>query len=152
MISPGGGQFQAIERALAGQGLAAVATSRPGLAGGVGLADDGGQQGVVPQVVVVVEVFIAQGQAVDPLGEQFFDGVLDEVGVAMIGEAAGELAEDAGDLLDLAEQQCPAVGGDVAAVEIGEDFSSAEHGKVEEGGVTLCLHRAASGRCRRSLW
>src|SRR5512135_1062966 len=33
------------------------------------------------------------------------NGVFDEVGVAMIGEAGGELADDGGELLGLAEQQ-----------------------------------------------
>jgi hypothetical protein len=61
------------------------------------------------------------------------DRVLDEVGVAMIGEAGGELADDAGEPLGLAEQECAAVGGDVAAVEVGEDLTGAEHGKVEVG-------------------
>ena len=54
-----------------------------------------------------------------------------EVRVAMIGEAGGELADDPGESLGLAEQQGAAVGGDVAAVEVGEDFAGPEHGKVE---------------------
>ena len=107
---------------------------------------------VAAEVVVVVEVLVAQGQGVDPLGEEVLDGVLDEVGVAVVGEAGGELADDPGESLGLAEQQGAAVGGDVAAVEVGEDLAGAEHGKVEVGGVTLCRHRAALVRCRRWLW
>ena len=45
--------------------------------------------------------------------------------------------------LGLAEQQSTAVGGDVATVEVGEDLTGADHGKVEVGCVTLCRHRAA---------
>ena len=101
---------------------------------------------------MVVEVLVAQGQGVDPLGDQLLDGVLDEVGVAVVGEAGGELADDPGESLGLAEQQGAAVGGDVAAVEVGEDLAGAEHGKVEVGRVTLCGHRAALVRCRRWLW
>ena len=151
-VGADGGQFEAVERALAGQRLAPIPPPLSGLAGGVGLADDGGQQGVAAEVVVVVEVLVAQGQGVDPLGEEFLDGVLDEVGVAVVGEAGGELADDAGESLGLAEQQGAAVGGDVAAVEVGEDLAGAEHGKVEVGGATLCRHRAALVRCRRGLW
>jgi hypothetical protein len=124
----------------------------PGLAGGIALADDGGEQRVATEVVVVVEILVSQCRGVDPLSDQLPDGVLDEVGVAVIGEAGGELSDDAGQLLGLAEQQGAAVGGDVAAVEVGEDFSGAEHGKVEVGCVTLCRHRAAFPRCRRWLW
>ena len=101
------------------------------LAGGIGLADDGGQQGVAAEVVVVVEVLVAQRQGVDPLGDEVLEGVLDEVGVAMVGEAGGELAEDAGEFLGLAEQQGAAVGGDVAAVESGEDLAGAEEREIQ---------------------
>ena len=151
LVGADGGQFEAVERALAGQRLAAIPLPPPGLAGRVVLADDGGQQRVAAEVVVVVEVLVAQGQAVDPLGEEVLDGVLDEVGVAVVGEAGGELADDAGEGLGLAEQQGAAVGGDGAAVEVGEDLAGAEHGKVEVGRVTLCGHRAALGQCRRWL-
>ena len=105
----------------------------PGLAGGIGLPDDGGEQRVAAEVVVVVEVLVSQGQGVDPLGDEFLDGVFDEVGIAVVGEAGGELSDDAGESLGLAEQQRAAVGGDVAAVEVGEDLAGAEHGKVEVG-------------------
>jgi hypothetical protein len=40
LVGPDGGQFQAVERALAGQRLAPVAAPLPGGAFGVGLADD----------------------------------------------------------------------------------------------------------------
>ena len=50
------------------------------LAGGVVLADDGRQEGIEPQHIVVVEVLVAQGQGVDPLGDEVLEGVLDELG------------------------------------------------------------------------
>jgi hypothetical protein len=121
------------------------------LAGGIGLADDGGQERITAEVVVVVEVLVAQRQGGDALGDQLLHGVFGEAGVAVVGEAGGELAEDAGESLGLAEQQGAAVGGDGAAVEVGEDVAAAEHGKVEVGRVTLCFHRAALVRCRRWL-
>ena len=100
---------------------------------------------------MVVEVLVAQGQAVDALGEEVLQGMLDEVGVAVVVEAGGELADDAGEGLGLAEQEGAAVCGDGAAVEVGEDLAGSEHGKVEVGRVTLCGHRAALGQCRRCL-
>ena len=42
------------------------------------LADDGGQQRIVAEVVMVVEVLVAQGQAVDPLGDEVLQRVLDQ--------------------------------------------------------------------------
>ena len=47
------------------------------------------------------------------------------------GETGGELVDDAGELLDFAQQQGAAVGDDVAAIEVGEDVAGSEHGKVE---------------------
>ena len=41
----------------------------------------------------------------------------------MIGEAGGELADDPGEVLGLAEQQGTAVGGDGSAVEVGQDLA-----------------------------
>ena len=132
-VGADGGQFEAVERALSGQGLAAVAAPLPGRSGGIVLADNGGEQWVATQVVVVVEILVPQCQAVDPLGDQLRDGMLDEVGVAMVGEAGGELMDDRREFFGLAEQQGAAVGGDVAAVEVGEHLAGAEHGKIEVG-------------------
>ena len=106
LVGPDGGQFEPIEGALAGQGLAFVAFPEPVLAGGIFLSHDGCQQGIVPQVIVVVEVFVAQGQGIDSLGYEMFKGVLDELGVTMIGKASGELPNDTGEFLGLAERHC----------------------------------------------
>lgn len=59
----GGAQFEAIQGAFAGQGL-------------LGLAFAGGEaeEGIVAHLVVIVESFIAEGGAVDALGEQLTDG------------------------------------------------------------------------------
>jgi len=131
LVGPDGGQFEPIEGALAGQGLALVAFPEPVLAGGIFLSHDGCQQGIVPQVIVVVEVFVAQGQGIDSLGYEMFKGVLDELGVTMIGKASGELPNDTGEFLGLAEQQAAAVGRDVAAIKRGEDLAGAEEREIQ---------------------
>lgn len=45
----------------------------------------------------------------------------DEIGIARIGDAAGEPLGDAQALLDLAQQQHAAIGRQVTAVEFGDD-------------------------------
>ena len=85
----------------------------------------------MPQVIVVVEVFVAQGQGIDSLGYEMFKGVLDELGVTMIGKASGELPNDTGEFLGLAEQQAAAVGRDVAAIKIGQDLAGAEEREIQ---------------------
>ena len=65
------------------------------------------------------------------MSDEFLDGVLDEVGVAPVDETVGEPTNDAGELLGLSEQKNAAAGGDVAAVEIGDNLPRAESGEVE---------------------
>src|SRR5262249_43066346 len=97
------------------------------------------------QSVVVDEVFVAEAQAEDALLEEVVQGVFDEFGIAVVGEAAGELLDEAELGLDLAEEQSAAVGGDGAAVEAGDDFAGAEGLEEQGGGVTVCHDAAASG-------
>src|SRR5262245_45144539 len=84
---------------------------------------------------MVVEVLVAQRQSVDPLRDEMLKRVLDELGVTMIGEALSELSDDRGELLGLAEQQATAVGGDVAAIESGDDLARAEDREIQAGRV-----------------
>jgi len=81
---------------------------RPIFAGRVFLSHQHGQQGIVTELVVIVELHapssvafsVAQAQSVRPLVDQFLDpGApgLDPVRIAVIGETGRELADDAGD-------------------------------------------------------
>lgn len=101
---------------------------------------------------MIVEVFVAQAFPVHSLGHQFTDGVLDELGIAIIGEAIGEAANDAGSLLDFPEQLPAAVGGDRPAVKVGHNFAASV--VVKRGGfrVTLCNHGASSSARHKWFW
>jgi hypothetical protein len=132
-IGTDGGEFPTIEGTLAGQRLTAIARALTGFAGGVAFADDGGQQGIVAEIVVIVEIFVSQGQAIDALSDELLKGVFDELGIAMVGETTGKLADDAGEFFDLPQQQGAAVGGDAATVKVGAHLTRAEAGKVEDG-------------------
>ena len=65
-------------------------------------------------MVVVVEIFIAQRQAVDALRQQFRQGMLDEALIAPVAEARGETARQTQAGIDLAQQRRPAVVGERA--------------------------------------
>lgn len=52
---------------------------------------------------MVVEVFVAEAQTEEALLEEVGHGVLDQRGVAVIGEAAGELLDEVELRFDLAE-------------------------------------------------
>ena len=77
------------------------------------------EQGSVPQLVVVVEVFVSQGDAHDALPHQRPDRVFRETGIAVVGEATCHLVQEPRRTVDLAEQQHSGVRGDRAPVERG---------------------------------
>ena len=66
----------------------------PILTGGIRLPHEYGQQRIVTQIVVIVEVFISQAQPVYALPNQFFDRVLDQFRITMIDEAPRKSGED----------------------------------------------------------
>jgi hypothetical protein len=83
--------------------LAPVAAPHAVLALRILLADEHGQERVVPQVIVVVDVFLAKAQAEEALLEQFRQRVLNQVGIPVVRETAGELLDEVKVVLDLAE-------------------------------------------------
>ena len=93
---------------------------------------------------MVVEVFVAQRQSVNPLGDQVIDRVLDQFGVTVIGEATGESSDDPRFRFDFPQQQGPGVGRDGSAVKNSANFPLLKGLKIESICVTLCLHRVAS--------
>ncbi|HEV7222464.1 MAG TPA: hypothetical protein VGN42_07170 [Pirellulales bacterium] len=70
------------------------------MAGRVSASHEYGQQRIAPQFVVIVDVFIAQAEAVDALRQQFFGREFDQFGIAMISKAGGESTDDARPLFD----------------------------------------------------
>ena len=97
MSNPDGSQLQPIKRTLAGQGLTQITLSPPILTVGLFFTDHHRQQGIVPQLIMIVEILVAQGQPINPLGDEFFDRMLDQIGITMIGETPGKLPDDARD-------------------------------------------------------
>jgi hypothetical protein len=69
-VGADGGEFEAVQGAPTGRRLAPVASPQAGLTRGVVLTDDGGEQGVSAEVVVVAEVLVARRRGVDSLGEK----------------------------------------------------------------------------------
>jgi hypothetical protein len=77
----------------------------------------------VAESVVVVEIFVAQTESEDALFEECGEGMLDAFGIAMVGEAGGELVEESELGFDFAEQERAGVGGDATALEVGENLA-----------------------------
>ena len=97
-LAAGGRVFETLQRALAGQRRAPPAAS-------LECVGQQSQQRVVPQIVVVVEVLVAQGDAGDALRQHGPQGVHPEPRVAVIGEARGHPVEEPDEAVDLPEQE-----------------------------------------------
>ncbi len=114
--------------------------------GGIGivvrrLIDGDPQGGIGPERLVIVEILIAHGDGVDPLGEHGLLIMLDAGGVAGGGKSLVECVDQAGSPLDFAEQEDAGIGPDATAGEIGLDISGTESGKTEGIGMTMCRTR-----------
>jgi hypothetical protein len=72
---------------------------------------------------VIIEIFITESQAVDPLRYQLLNAGLNEIRIPVIPEAGRKLAHDPDALLNLSQQQPTAFGSDGSAVELGSNLS-----------------------------
>ena len=106
--------LQPVERALASQ-------RRTALVARCQLAHHGREHRIMTQLVVVVDVLIAECQTDHALADQRWNGVLDPVGMARVGEGGGEPADQAYGLVGGTEQQRARVGGDLPPIEAGHD-------------------------------
>jgi hypothetical protein len=102
----------------------------------------------MPELLVVVEILVAEGQGHDPLEEEFEGGEFELFFIPMIGEAASELADDAEAFFNLPEEQSASIGGDGSAVELGDDFSAVVGLKQERLSVTVCHDERVARACR----
>ena len=103
-------QFQPVERALARQRCAVAAM-------GAELADQGGHHRIVTQLVVIVEILVAQANPEHPLADQGGHFVLDKICPAMIGETAGKTVHQLDRPVRGPQQQRASIAGHRAAVE-----------------------------------
>ena len=115
------------------------------------LADHRRQHRVVPQLVVVDQVFVAQGDPVNPLTHQRRDLMLDQVGIAPIHEAFPEPIDQPQRPRRHAQQQAARVRCHPTAVERRFDTAPVHRFKSEQVRDTLCPHRSTSLGVRRSL-
>ena len=138
-------QLQAIERRTAGQRHARRGRMQPVAAQGIGLVTGDGQERIVPERVVIVEVLVAQRQAAEPLGEQVFERVVAVARVAPVGEGLDQRARHAQTAIHLAHQQRAAIAGEIAAGKIRDHLAGAEVLKEERLVVTVCWRKGGAG-------
>ncbi len=87
---------------------------------------------------MIAEVFVAEHEAEQALGEQVREGMLAATGIAVIGEAGGQAPGQADALVDGPQQEGSAIGGHAAAVKAGANLAAALLGEVDCD--TVCGH------------
>ena len=92
------GQLQTVQRALAGQRLIQVP-----------LAAQQPQQRIRAQLLMIVQVFIAQRQTIDALRKHLRQAVLDQQRCTAIDETARQPAQKVDPAICLPQQKCSAV-------------------------------------------
>ena len=136
--------FEPVERALAGERRAILATGRE-------LAGERCQHRVVPQLVVVDQILIAERDGEHPLRHHGLHRVFDLCLRATIGEAGGEPREQTDRPIGRAEQQPAGVRGDLPAVESSHHLAALDHFIPEQIAATLCRHQGTPPDRLKSL-
>lgn len=105
-----GMQLQTVQRALAGQRCALRTTLR------LKLAQQRANHCIVPQMLMVVEVFIAQGHGEYALADQRPERVLDQLRIALIDKTLRQPIHQSDRLIGFPKQHRPRIRADRAAI------------------------------------
>jgi len=109
----------------------------------IGLLAQGGNQGIVSKLIMIVEIFVTQTKPVDALRDQLPNRVLGISGSPAIDETAGKLLEDPTAQINLAKQQPTGVRCDRSTVERGHNLTVSKGLKLKLFSRTLLMqHRA----------
>ena len=98
---------------------------------------------------MVIQILLTQRDTIEPLSQKLGQRVIDEAGIAPVVETSRQRAGQNQAVIDLAEQERAAVGGEVAAGEIGDDFAGTEVLKEQRLLGTVC--RKSGGGVRSVL-
>ena len=128
-------QFQSVERRFAGQRRAIRAL-------GFEFPAEHGHHRVITQLVVIDQVLVAQRNPEHPLPDHPRHRVLDQLGHAVIGEAAGEALDQPDLPVGGTQQHRPGLRGHPAAVKPGHHRAPFHARKAKQIRATLRLHRA----------
>ena len=106
-------------------------------------AQQGAQHRVVPQVVVVDQVLVAERQAEDALSDQAPDRMSDEGRMTTITKARGEPVHKPNGLIRRAEKKSPSIRGQAPAIKLRDEFAATRSSEHHPGRATVRGHRGA---------
>ena len=90
----------------------------------VALTNDSSQQRIVAQGIVIVEILVGVGDPKDPLTEHVEDGMLNEGGIAIIGNELRDPSQEIEVGIGLGQQDAASVRRDVPALEVDFHWAS----------------------------
>jgi len=127
-------QFKTVERRFAGHRRAVRPPRRK-------LASQHRHDGIATQLVVVVDVLVAQRNSNHPLPHQRRHTVLDQVLVTLVDKAFGKTTDYSNLAVRRPQQQRASVRRDRSTIETTHNFAASNGCKFEQVRATLCLHR-----------
>jgi hypothetical protein len=104
------------------------------------------------QVIMIVQILIAQGQTVHRLSHEFPYRMLDRFCVPLIFKASCEPRNDSRSLFGLSQKETTCIRCNVSTIESANNFSSSKYVKFKLGWSTLCFHKAVSYKWLYCLW
>ena len=93
---------------------------------------------------MIIEIFVAQHQAIHALRDHICQRVLDQIWITMINEARGKLLDDLAARFKFTQHERPAIRGDGAAVKLSDYITSSDSLKVKRTMRTLCHQPSGS--------
>jgi hypothetical protein len=99
------------------------------------------QDRIEAQLVVIVEVLVAEREPMDALRQQRSETMHDEVGIALVAKATRNPVCQADRTIRLAQQRSAGIRGDGAAVEATHNLAPLEAFKDQLLRATVCSHR-----------
>ncbi len=93
---------------------------------------------------MIIQILIAQCDAVDPLLQQLWNRVLDEVLTTVVGETTDKALRYVKPPVNVPQKQRATVGGDMSTIKCRRYLPSAEPLEFDLNWCTMCLQKAVS--------
>jgi hypothetical protein len=106
---------------------------------------------IATQLVVIVEVLVAQRNPEHPLTHQGRNAMFDQFRPAIISEARGQPINQSDRPIRHPQQQRSGVRGDRSSVKTTHNFAASDESKVKPFCATLCRHRGSSRIIKKSF-
>ena len=135
-----GGQFQAIEHALARQRVANVTRAPTRRPRGIRRAGQHREERIGTQGVMIIQILVAEREPIHPLRDQGRHRMLDPGRRAIIGEARGKPRHNPRRALHLAQQHGAPIRRQRAPIKTSHHVVPLRRVKMQGVGHTLCRH------------